>query len=57
MEWVYRLKYQLSKEKNFFSRNDFSQKNRENTNNWTEDMCYYANAICAAINDRKWVER
>ena len=29
----------------------------ENTNNWTEDMCYYANAICAAINDRKWVER
>ena len=42
--------------KEFFSRNDFSQKNRENTHNWTEDMYYYANAICAAINDRKWVE-
>ncbi|MCG1196017.1 poly-gamma-glutamate hydrolase family protein [Staphylococcus epidermidis] len=42
--------------KEFFSRNDFSKKNRENTHNWTEDMYYYANAICAAINDRKWVE-
>ncbi|EJE24551.1 hypothetical protein HMPREF9975_06146 [Staphylococcus epidermidis NIHLM001] len=50
------MKYRLNKEKNFFSRNDFSQKNRENTHNWTEDMYYYANAICAALNDRKWVE-
>ena len=46
MAWVYRLKYRLNKE---FLVETILVERIEKIHNWTEDMYYYANAICAAL--------